>query len=111
MNRAVLTPTEHHCNAKFCGVRCIIEPAFGLLKSRGQILLKQNKQKLKSVARTVTEAVAMHNFCLKLQDFYEPEEEIDNETGVKIPPENELCDEGQDKRNANGDYLVEQRVI
>ena len=53
----------------------------------------------------------MHNFCLKLQDFYEPEEEIDNETGVKIPPENELCDEGQDKRNANGDYLVEQRVI
>ena len=107
MNRAVLTPTEHHCNAKFCGVRCIIEPAFGLLKSRGQILLKQNKQKLKSVARTVTAAV-MHIF---MQDFYVPDEKIAIEPEVNIPPENEVCNEGQDICNAICDYLVEHCVI
>ena len=110
MNHAVLTATEHHFNAKLCGVRCIIEPAFGLLKSRGQILLKQNKQKLKSVASTATAAV-MHNFCLKLQDFYVPDEEIAIEPEVNIPPENEVCSEGQDIRNAICDYLVEHCVI
>ena len=46
-NHAVLTPTEHCFNAKLCGVRCIVERLFGLLKSRWQILLKQNEQKLK----------------------------------------------------------------
>ena len=53
----------------------------------------------------------MHNFCLKLQDFYKPDEEIDNEPEVNIPPENEVWDEGHDIRSAICDYLVEQRVI
>ena len=30
---------------------------------------------------------------------------------VNIPPENEVCDEGQDTGNAICDYLVEQDVI
>ena len=53
----------------------------------------------------------MHNFCWKLQDFYEPDEEIDNEPKVNISPENEICDERQDMRNAIYDYLAEQGVI
>ena len=62
-NHAVLAPTERRFNAKLCGVRCVVEGAFGLLRSRWRILLKQNEQKLKSVARTVTTAVVMHNFA------------------------------------------------
>ena len=81
----------------------MMKRAFGVLKFRWRILLKRNERKLKSIA--------MHNFCLKLQDFYEPEEKIDNDPEVNIPPENELYDEGQDIRNAICDYLVEQRVI
>ena len=48
-NHAVKT-TECGSNAKLCGVRCVGGRAFGLLRSRWQILLKQNEQKLKSVA-------------------------------------------------------------
>ena len=83
-----------------------MERAFGLLKSRWRILLKQNEKKLKLVARTVTAAAVMHN-----QNFYEPDEEIDNEPEVNIPPESEVCDVGEDIRNAICDYLVEQGVI
>ena len=53
----------------------------------------------------------MQNFCLELRDFYEPDKEIDNEPEINIPPENEVCDEGQDIRNATCIYLVEQGVI
>ena len=56
-----------------------MEHDFGLLKPTWQIILKQNKQKLKSVACTVTAVVVTHKFCLKLQNFYEPDKEIDNE--------------------------------
>ena len=42
----------------------------------------------------------MRNFCLKLHEFYEPDEEIDNEPEVNIPRENEVCDEGQVILNA-----------
>ena len=72
-NHAVLTPTERLFNAKLCKVRCTVVRAFVLLKSRWQIILKQNEQKFKSVGRTVTAAVVIHNFRQKLQDFYEPD--------------------------------------
>ena len=72
-NHAVLTPTERLFNAKLCKVRCTVVRAFVLLKSRWQIILKQNEQKFKSIGRTVTAAVVIHNFCQKLQDFYEPD--------------------------------------
>ena len=42
----------------------------------------------------------MHNFCLKLHEFYEPDEDIENDPEVNIPPENKVCDEGQVIRNA-----------
>ena len=37
---------------------------------------------------TVTAAAVMHNFCLNLQEFYEPDEEINNGPEVNIPLEN-----------------------
>lgn len=89
-----------------------MERAFRLLKPRWRKLLKQYEQKLNSVARTVTAAIVMHNFCLKLQDFYEPDEVVDNEEpDVNIPLENEVCEEGQDVRNTICDYLVKQGLI
>ena len=62
----ILTPTQRHFKSKLCGIRCVMERAFGMIKSRWQILLKKNEQKLKSVVRTVTAAIVMHKFCLKL---------------------------------------------
>ena len=50
----------------------------------------------------------MHIF---MQDFYVPDEKIAIEPEVNIPPENEVCNEGQDIRNAICDYLVEHCVI
>lgn len=38
----------------------------------------------------------MYKFCLKVQDFYEPDKDIDNELKVNNHLEYEDFDEGQD---------------
>jgi len=72
-----LTPTERRFNRKLCSARVVVEQGFGLLKSRWRILFKKNEQNLSNVARTVTAAVVLHNFCLLNDDLFEEEVEVE----------------------------------
>ena len=105
------TPTETGFNKKLCGTRVIVEQGFGLLKSRWRILFKKNEQQLSNVARTVTAAVVMHNFCLQNGDQFEEEINIDYDDNQENAVENNICDEARNVRNAICDHLVEQNII
>ena len=100
-----LTPTERQFSKKLCGIREIIEQAFGMLKSRQRILFKKNEQKLENVTRTVTAAVVMHNFCLQNGDYFGNVEIENNRDDRNDFAENNICNEARNVRNAICDYM------
>ena len=104
-----LTPTERRFNRKLCSARVVVEQGFGLLKSRWRILFKKNEQNLDTVARTVTAAIVLHNFCLQNNDLFQ--EEVENDDNQIEQEANEICNVARDVRNAICDHLVEQNII
>lgn len=87
----------------------VVEQGFGLLKSRWRILFKKNEQNLDTVARTVTAAIVLHNFCLQNNDLFQ--EEVENDDNQIEQEANEICNVARDVRNAICDHLVEQNII
>jgi len=87
----------------------VVEQGFGLLKSRWRILFKKNEQNLSNVARTVTAAVVLHNFCLLNDDLFE--EEVEVEDNQNREEAEEICNDARNVRNAICDHLVEQNII
>lgn len=85
-----------------------MEQGFGLLKSRWRILFKKNEQDLSNVARTVTAALLMHNFCILNNDDFDDEINDENDNDVS---DNQICNEARNVRNAICDHLVQQNII
>ena len=63
-SRRILTRTQKMFNKIFCGLRSIIERAFGLLKNRWRLLLKMNEAELENAVRSIVAACVLHNFCI-----------------------------------------------
>ena len=109
-NRGHLPPQRTRFNIKLSAMRSVVERAFGLLKGRWRLLLKKNEQRHDSVARTVTAACILHNFCIMQGDVFDDDEN-------RQPPDDDDDDDdgaaqdGSSARQAMLDYLVAQGVL
>ena len=55
-DRGRLTAEQRRFNLKFSALKCVLERAFGMLKSRWRIILKKIEQKTTTLKRTVIAA-------------------------------------------------------
>ena len=101
-NRGRLTPKQRKFNLKFSALRCVVERAFGMLKSRWRIVLKTIEQKTTTLKKTVIAACVLHNICIERGDLHEADDsdsddssdddsEGRNETGNNIQDILRLC--------------------
>ena len=70
-DRGRLTPKQRKFNLKFSALRCVVERAFGMLKSRWRIILKTIEQKTTTLKKTVIAACVLHNICIERGDLHE----------------------------------------
>ena len=70
-DRGRLTPKQRKFNLKFSALRCVVERAFGMLKSRWRIILKTIEQKTTTLKKTVIAAYVLHNICIERGDLHE----------------------------------------
>ena len=73
-NRGRLTPKQRKFNLKFSTLRCVVERAFGMLKSRWRIVLKTIEQKTTTLKKTVIAACVLHNICIERGDLHEADD-------------------------------------
>ena len=95
-DRGRLTPKQRKFNVKFSALRCVVERAFGMLKSRWRIILKTIEQKTTALKKTVIAACVLLNICIERGDLHNADDsdsdcssdddsEGRNETGNNIP--------------------------
>ena len=70
-DRGRLTPKRRKFNLKFSTLRCVVERAFGMLKSRWKIILKTIEQKTTTLKKTVIAACVLHNICIERGDLHD----------------------------------------
>ena len=69
-------------NAKMSRARCVVERAFGVLKTRWRsIFLKALEVKVEFVSEVIIDCLFLHNLCIGTGDILEPEEEDDDDNG------------------------------
>ena len=68
-DRGRLTAEQRKFNLKFSALRCVVERAFGMLKSRWRIILKKIEQKTTTLKRTVIAACVLHNICIERETY------------------------------------------
>ena len=73
-DRGLLNPEQRKFNLKFSALRCVVERAFGMLKSRWRIILKKIEQKTTTLKKTVIAACVLHNICIKRRDLHGAED-------------------------------------
>lgn len=71
VDRGRLTQQQRKFNRRFSALRCVVENAFGMLKSRWGIVLKKIEQHLKSMKTTVIATCVLHNICIERGDMYD----------------------------------------
>ena len=76
---------------KFNLLRCVVERAFGMLKSRWRIILKKIEQKTTTLKKTVIAACVLHNICIERGDLHDADDS-DSDDGSD--------DDGNGGRNA-----------
>lgn len=64
-DRGRLTPEQRKFNLKFSTLRCVVERAFGMVKSRWRIVMKKIEQKTTTLKKTVIAACVLHNICIE----------------------------------------------
>ena len=64
-----LAAEQRKFNLKFSALRCVVERAFGMLKSRWRIILKEIEQKTTTLKRTVIAACVLHNICIERETY------------------------------------------
>lgn len=69
-DRGCLTPKQRKFNVKFSALRCVVERAFGMLKSRWRIILKTIEQKWTTLKKTVIAACVLRNICIERGDVH-----------------------------------------
>ena len=82
---AVLTTEEQQFNKLHSSSRMIIENAFGLLKGRFRVLLKQVELETSNVDQVTLTCCTLHNYCIKEKEEYPEEWHMDSEVGHPAP--------------------------
>ena len=68
--------------------RCVVERAFGVLKTRWHsIFLKALEVKVEFVSEVIIDCLFLHNLCIGTGDILEPEGEDDNGDGDEVAQE------------------------
>ena len=104
-DRGRLTPKQRKFNLKFSTLRCVVEGAFGVLKSRWRITLKTIEQKTITLKKTVIAACVLHNICIERDDLHEANDsDSDDSSGDDSEGRNET---GNNIRDILKDYVWE----
>ena len=80
-DRGRLTAEQRKFNLKFSALRCVVERAFGMLKSRWRIILKKIEQKTTTLRRTVIAPCVLHNICIERGDLHDADDGSDDDNG------------------------------
>ena len=64
-DRGRLTQEQRKFNLKFGALRSVVERAFGMLKTRWRIALKEVEQKTCTLKKTVIATCVLHNICIE----------------------------------------------
>ncbi|CAJ1086692.1 putative nuclease HARBI1 [Xyrichtys novacula] len=68
-------PTQERFNARHSRARCVVERAFGILKTRWRsIFLKALEVKVDFVSEVIVDCLFLHSLCLRHGDILEPED-------------------------------------
>ena len=73
-DRGRLAVEQRRFNLRFSALRCVVERAFGMLKSRWRIILKKIEQKTTTLKKTVIAACVLHNICIERGDLYDADD-------------------------------------
>ncbi|XP_033109534.1 protein ALP1-like [Anneissia japonica] len=92
IGRGCLNRSERMFNYKHSATRMTVEKAFGRLKGRWRILLKENEHELDNIRPIVQTCCTLHNICEISNSFYNPswnegvELDSSTETVCRQPP-------------------------
>ena len=73
-DRGRLTAEQRKFNLKFSALRCVVERAFGMLKSRWRIILKKIEQNTTTLKRTVIAACVLHSICIEREELHDADD-------------------------------------
>ena len=73
-DRGRLAVEQRRFNLRFSALRCVVERAFGMLKSRWRIILKKIEQKTTTLKKTVIAACVLHNICIERGDLHDADD-------------------------------------
>ena len=105
-DRGRLTPEQRKFNKKFSALRCVVECAFGMLKSRWRIVMKKIEQKTSTLTKTVVASCVLHNICIERGDLYD--DDCDSDDDSHDEDEDRIVFEtGTDVRDALKDFVWE----
>ncbi|CAI2190083.1 3462_t:CDS:2 [Funneliformis geosporum] len=103
-NFDILTHRERKFNKIHSSMRMVVEQAFGLLKGRWRILLKEvNCTDLERITRIIHACCILHNICINNGDLLSSEDEIKDDNSEENDEENEddeeifIANEGRER--------------
>jgi len=97
-NYYMLTHRERHFNKVLSSMRMVVERAFGHLKERWRILLKEIYcTDIDRIIKIIHACCILHNLCIDMNDLLLPlEDDMDNET-EDIDIECEIINDGREE--------------
>ena len=73
-DRGRLAVEQRRFNLRFSALRCVVERAFGMLKSRWRIILKKIEQNTTTLKRTVIAACVLHSICIEREELHDADD-------------------------------------
>ena len=106
-DRGRLTAEQRKFNLKFSALRCVVERAFGTLKSRWRIILKKIEQKTTTLKKTVIAACVLHNICIERGDLHDADDSDSDDGSDDDNGGRNAFETGNDIRDTLKDYVWE----
>ena len=102
-DRCRLTPKQRKFNVKFSALRCVVERAFGMLKSLWRTILKTIEEKTTTLKKTVIAARVLHNICIESGDLHDADDSDSDDSSNDDS-------EGRNKTGNNIRYILKDHV-
>ena len=106
-DRGRLTAEQRKFNLKFSALRCVVERAFGMLKSRWRIILKKIEQKTTTLKKTVIAACVLHNICIERGDLHDADDSDSDDGSDDDNGGRNAFETGNNIRDTLKDYVWE----
>ena len=106
-DRGHLTAEQRKFNLKFRALRCVVERAFGMLKSRWRIILKKIEQKTTTLKRTVIAACVLHNIRIERGDLHDADDSDSDDGSDDDNGGRNAFETGNNIRDTLKDYVWE----